>query len=175
MFSFEVKHLAKYEYSQTFLKMKLPMGSVLSHHFRGTISRSCKRLGSPKTLGFLLKAKSSVWEKPRNEILFLLSCHSGFLRSYNLNPYVPVSGFCRLSSRISLNFFTTDVTFEELWYISSSSSVHFIQVTFLHILGAIDVYILEKCLELAESFQFISFKEKIEGGAGGGLSPEPHS
>lgn len=143
------------------------MGSVLSHHFRGTISRSCKRVGSPKTLGFLLKAKSSVWEKPRNEILFLFSCHSGFLRSYNLNPYVPVSGFCRVSSRISLNFFTTDVTFEELWYISSTSSVHFIQVTFLHIPGVIDVYILEKCLALAESFQFISFKEKIEGGAGG--------
>lgn len=131
--------------------MKMPMRSVFSHHFKGTISKSCKGLGCPKTLGFLLKDKSFVWEKIRNEILFLFSCHSGLLRSYYLNPHVPVAGFCRVSSRISLNVFTTNVTLEELWYISPSSIFHFIQVTFLNILAAIDVYIPEKCLEQTES------------------------
>lgn len=65
------------EYSQIFLKIKMPMRFVISHHVKGTISRSCKRLGSPKTWGFLC----SLCEKPGNAILFLSSCHSGLLRN----------------------------------------------------------------------------------------------
>lgn len=137
IFSFEVNirenmwSLKKHdEYSQTFLKMKVPMASVLSHHFKETISRSHKRPGSPKTLGCIVKITNSVWEKPRNEGLCLFPCHSGLLRTYYLNPYIPVLDFCGVSSGSSLNLFTTNVTLEELWYRSYSYIFHFSKLHF---------------------------------------------
>lgn len=134
------------KYSQIFLKMKMPMGFVLSHHFKGTSSRRCKRLGSPKTWGFLLKAICPLCEKPRNAILLLFPRHSGLFISY-IYILVSHSGYCRVSSRIPLNIFTTNVTLKENSYMSLNFTFHFIQVTIFNILATIDVYISEKCLQ----------------------------
>lgn len=143
------------KYSQIFLKMKIPVGFVLSHHFKGTISRRCKRLGSPKTWGFLLKAKCPLCEKPRNAILFLFSFSQWPSQKLYLNHYVSDSGYCRVSSRIPLNIFTTNVTLKELSYISLNFTFHFIQVTIFNILETIDVYIPDKCLlQQEESYKF---------------------
>ena len=102
-----------------------------------------------KYYAFCWKPEILIEIKPRNEILFLFSCYNGLLSTYYSNPCGPVSAFCRVGSRISLNLFTTNVTFKNSDIYSSIFYV--IQVTFLNLLAVIDVYNPEKCLELAES------------------------